>query len=49
MGLTSLYETVLDDRIKGIPGGTDPFPLSAIGAKGWNVLWQDLPLPVMWF
>jgi D-serine dehydratase len=29
-----------------MPGGIAPFPLSAIGARGWNVLNQDLPLPL---
>lgn len=36
----------LDHRTKGIPGGTAAFPLEAIAAKGWNVLHQDLPLPL---
>ena len=36
----------LDDRVKGIPAGVAPFRLGEIGAKGWNVLKEDLPLPV---
>jgi D-serine dehydratase len=36
----------LDDLTKGVPGGVEPFRLDAIGAKGWNVLREDLPLPV---
>jgi D-serine dehydratase len=38
--------SLLDHRLKGIPGGVAPFPLEAIGAKGWNLLAEDLPLPV---
>ena len=37
----------LDDRTKGIPGGTRPFHLSAIADRGWNVLREDLPLPLL--
>jgi len=40
-------EFQLDDTLKGIPGGTKPFPLSQIGQRGWNVLREDLPLPLM--
>lgn len=36
----------LDHRTKGIPGGTAPFPHDAIRDKAWNVLRQDLPLPL---
>ncbi len=36
----------LDGRVKGIPGDVAAFPLGEIGAKGWNVLREDLPLPV---
>src|SRR5215469_11661926 len=45
--LTDLRTTLIDDRIKGIPGGTPPFPLSEISLKKWNVLREDLPLPLM--
>ena len=37
---------LLDHRTKGIPGGTAAFPLETIAAKRWNVLNDDLPLPV---
>ncbi|MGV8950713.1 MAG: amino acid deaminase [Cypionkella sp.] len=47
MNLDALHQTMLDDRTKGIPGGVAPFPLAEIGAKGWNVLSEDLPLPLM--
>ena len=36
----------LDHRTKGMPGGMAPMPLAAIGTQGWNVLRQDLPLPL---
>jgi D-serine dehydratase len=37
---------MLDDSFKGMPGGVAPFPIDAIGARNWNVLAGDLPLPV---
>lgn len=36
----------VDGRTKGIPGGTAPFPLEEVGLRGWNVLREDLPLPL---
>jgi len=39
-------DMVLDDRIKGMPAGVAPFPLAEIGRHGWNVLAEDLPLPL---
>ena len=36
----------LDHRAKGIPGGVEPFPVAAIATKQWNVLRQDMPLPL---
>jgi D-serine dehydratase len=39
-------DTMLDGRVKGIPGTVAGFPLGSIGAKGWNILREDLPLPV---
>jgi D-serine dehydratase len=38
--------TMLDHKTKGMPGGIAPFPMGEIGAKGWNVLREDLPLPL---
>lgn len=46
MDLTALDRLLLDHRTKGIPGGIAPFPPSAIGAKRWNVLREDMTLPV---
>ena len=37
---------LLDGTQKGMPGGVVPFPIDEIGAKGWNVLAEDLPLPL---
>jgi D-serine dehydratase len=37
---------LVDQRTKGIPGGVAPFPLTEIGRRGWNVLREDLPLPL---
>lgn len=47
MDNSSLRDTMLDGRTKGIPGTASPFALSEIGAKGWNVLNEDMPLPLM--
>ncbi len=37
---------LLDSTQKGMPGGVVPFLVDEIGAKGWNVLAEDLPLPL---
>jgi D-serine dehydratase len=37
---------MLDDTLKGIPGGVEPFPVGAAGARRWNLLAEDLPLPL---
>jgi D-serine dehydratase len=37
---------MLDHKTKGMPGGISPFPMSQIAGKGWNVLKEDLPLPL---
>ncbi len=47
MTLDDILATRLDGRTKGIPGTTEPFALRDIAAKGWNVLREDLPLPLM--
>ena len=38
MTVSLRHHQAVDDRVKGIPGGTAPFELEEIGAKGWNVL-----------
>lgn len=47
MDVRDLPDTNLDGRTKGIPGGTDPFSLRDIAGKNWNVLREDMPLPLM--
>ena len=39
-------DIMLDHKTKGMPGGIQPFPMAEIAAKGWNVLKEDLPLPL---
>jgi D-serine dehydratase len=46
ISLTAIDATILDGSVKGIPGGVAGFPLGSIGDKGWNLLREDLPLPV---
>ncbi|EWY36655.1 hypothetical protein N825_25890 [Skermanella stibiiresistens SB22] len=38
--------TMIDGRTKGVPPGVEPFPLAGIGGKGWNVLREDMTLPL---
>ncbi|HEY6126811.1 MAG TPA: amino acid deaminase [Candidatus Acidoferrum sp.] len=44
---SSLAEFQLNATMKGVPGGTKPFPLSCISEQHWNVLREDLPLPLL--
>ncbi len=46
MNLQPHESILIDDRTKGIPGGTPPFCLADIAGKRWNVLRRDLPLPL---
>jgi D-serine dehydratase len=46
MDLAALDALLLDHRVKGIPGGVAPFALGTIGEHRWNVLREDLPLPL---
>ena len=46
MDLAALDSFTLDHRVKGMPGGIAPFPLGKIGERRWNVLREDLPLPL---
>jgi D-serine deaminase-like pyridoxal phosphate-dependent protein len=46
MSVKDIDATILDGSIKGIPGGVAGFPMRDIGGKGWNLLREDLPLPV---
>jgi len=47
LDLTSVMDTVLDHRTKGIPESASPFKLGDIARQGWNVLREDMPLPLM--
>ncbi len=40
-------DPVIDALAKGYPPGAAPLPLSEIGHQGWNLLREDLPLPVL--
>lgn len=46
MDLRELEASLIDGRTKGMPGGMRPLPLSQVGSQGWNVLREDLPLPL---
>ena len=44
--MQSVGHYMLDHKTKGMPGGIAPFPMSEIATKGWNVLREDLPMPL---
>lgn len=44
--LAELDDWRLDERVKGVPGGVHDLRLGDVGHKGWNLLKEDLPLPV---
>ena len=44
--LNDIDDLLLDDLVKGIPGGTSNLRLGDVGKQGWNLLNEDLPLPV---
>jgi D-serine dehydratase len=45
--LEAVLGTIVDDQIKGVPGGVKPTPLRELGQLGWNVVAEDLPLPLL--
>ena len=47
MDIAALSDTILDGRTKGIPANAAPFRLGDIAAQGWNVMAEDMPLPLM--
>jgi D-serine dehydratase len=47
MDIESMEQEILDGRTKGLPGGVLPLRLGEIGKQGWNVLNEDLPLPLV--
>jgi D-serine dehydratase len=46
MQLDDLLRTPIESTTKGWPALAGPLPPQAVGQQGWNVLRQDLPLPV---
>src|SRR5687767_4536159 len=44
--LSGIEGSLIDGRTKGVPPGAEPMALSAMGGQGWNVLREDLPLPL---
>lgn len=44
--LTSIEAFPVDRTVKGMPGSLGSTPLRDIGKLGWNVLREDLPLPL---
>jgi D-serine dehydratase len=42
----SIETLLLDDTLKGLQGGVAPFPIGEAGDRGWNLLAEDLPLPL---
>lgn len=47
MSFANINKTILDKRIKGIPGSAEPFPLEEISKQGWNILKEDMPMPLL--
>lgn len=47
MNINDIRASVLDGRTKGIPGTATPFALGEIARKNWNVLREDMPLPLL--
>ena len=45
MNLAPALDTVLDATVKGLPPSAGEMRLGDIGARGWNLLKGDLPLP----
>jgi D-serine dehydratase len=45
--LDEALDTIIDDRTKGVPGSSRPVALRDLGSLGWNVLAEDLPLPLL--
>lgn len=41
-----MNDPLLDGRTKGLPAGIAPMTREAIGRAGWNVLREDMPLPL---
>lgn len=46
MRLDEITNGTVDETTKGMPGGMAPLKLRDIGSQGWNLLAEDMPLPV---
>ncbi|MCP5155887.1 MAG: amino acid deaminase [Ectothiorhodospiraceae bacterium] len=46
MDTGAIGKMVIDGATKGVPGGVAPFALDDVAGHGWNLLREDLPLPV---
>jgi D-serine dehydratase len=44
--LSPIEDSTVDDTIKGMPGGITSFPLRDIAKQHWNLLQEDMPLPL---
>ncbi|MGD9701340.1 MAG: hypothetical protein AB7Q42_14740 [Acidimicrobiia bacterium] len=47
LDLQAIEHELIDESWKGIPGGTQAFPLGELATRGWNVARGDLPLPLL--
>ncbi|HUR48901.1 MAG TPA: alanine racemase [Acidimicrobiales bacterium] len=45
--LREVLDGEVDETWKGMPAGFGPVPLREIGNQGWNVLAEELPLPLL--
>ncbi|MGE0211191.1 MAG: amino acid deaminase [Parvibaculaceae bacterium] len=46
MDVRDIEASLIDGTIKGMPGGMAPIALRDVGRQGWNVLREDMPLPL---
>jgi len=44
--IDAIDDLLLDDLVKGFPGGHAPVRLGDVGKQGRNLLREDLPLPL---
>lgn len=44
--IDTIDDMLLDDLVKGFPGGHAPVRIGDVGKQGWNLLREDLPLPL---
>jgi D-serine dehydratase len=46
MDLTAVENWIVDGRTKGMPADAAPIRLADIGAQGWSLLDEELPMPL---